>query len=228
MRDHPTISIRSLIQFILPASTVFGIVFILLVGQSSFAEEEPWNTERIDYPSTMMLDPDGSKAEKIMRDWKATTDAKKEKKAKWKKRLWPFGKDDENIPTEEEIVEVGPRIHAASKDAVFPLPKPLITSDGKILPGFYQVRELRDANGIKTLGLLQQNRPVMSIDVFLTTTRSGPAEKISGAENSPPKVIVSSEDSDDRQKLIIVYQIGDHTYKSDPLNVITDNRKVLP
>lgn len=204
--------------------------FIILGGYSGAAqaqEEADWPSE-IDYPPGVFIDPTGEKAEQLMRRMEAEQAEEAEEQAD--KKWWQFWKEDpeDRVPTEEEIVNVGPRTHPAAKDPLLPLSVSIRDGQKIVLPGFYLVQQQILSPDRRTLTLMRQGQPVYSINVSLTGTQAGgPVEPKDEDNPTPPSATVTSRLSSDHRTVVIVLVEGDRTFESAPLPTALDHRRRL-
>ena len=198
-----------------------------LLSASVHAQEEGDWPDELDYPP-MLHAPTAPKPTPATQATAAQTPQLKEKR-----RLWPFGKKKEaagpKLPkkplTEEQIINVGPRETAARPDALLALSFPLRGEGYQAVPsGFYLLRETARTDNTRTVALMKQNRPWLSVTLTEVSAPADPVKKVAGAGK---RLEASFTLSPDQQTLVIHLREDDRRFNSPPLPTAIEQRPEL-
>ena len=195
-----------------------------------------WPTE-IDYPSGVYADPTGEKAEEILRNWPKQSEvdrAKLEKKYENKgwRRFNPFGKSREERkkgppPTEESIVNVGPRQTHALGNPLLALPVPLQLNNTPA--GFYLIYQEAMSPDQRKITLLRQSQTVVTLEMVKINGDNDlePLEPVEPRQPTANRVTLDSKVSSDGRFLTIFLNDGQERFQSSPLPTLLDTRREL-
>ncbi len=124
-------------------------------------------------------------------------------------------------PSEESIVNVGPRDYQASPDMLFRLPMPIIGRTGLMEPGFYLVKTQTAESG-KQLGIYQRNQLMVTVTVRpagMANTNS-PVTAIAAKNPVPPAPSVTAKLDALQQHVILTLKEGEVLYESAPIPIV--------
>lgn len=159
------------------------------------------------------------------------------KPEKEKKGFWPFNRkqaESKPIPTEEQIVKVGPKEPPASPYPLIRLPMPVQTESGVISPGIYLIKPITEAAEGRIFLLSQRDRillkfqtqPVSLPDANLD--KEGTPSPLSKTDQKLPEPMkAETRLSDDKKTLRIQVTENGKTYESNWFPTATDRRPVL-
>lgn len=151
----------------------------------------------------------------------------KQQKEKKKHSWWPFGKKDKP-PTDEEIINVGPREQPAYADPLFRLPLPIHSTQRLIEPGFYLARLEKTQNTPENLILWRGSIPIVTLPLepaSLPASAGSPIESTVHSSNRPAHTQVEVQVSPNQQQLTITVWEGDTPYRTRPIPTALDQRK---
>lgn len=162
---------------------------------------------------------------------------------KKKKRFWPFsGKPKESekpIPSEEQIVKVGPKDPPASPYPLIRLPLPFETEEGILQPGIYLLKPdsttpSGDKQGDAYFLLTQRNKTLLKFSTHKVPTQDAnlsvegtPSPLSKRDPHAPEPLKVQIRLSPDNRTLTIIIQQADQTRESPAYPTATDRRQIL-
>ncbi len=159
-------------------------------------------------------------------------DSDEKKPGFWAKRR-KAKEDKKPGPSEEQIVEVGPRDIPASPDPLLRLPMPIRVEGGIIPAGFYLLHARNIGPTSAELVLIQKNSPVLRFSVSRdggtdddNKTETGTASPIEKLPLPPGQALRKAEIklSADQQSLVIVLLDNKTRYSSAPFPLAVDQR----
>lgn len=124
-------------------------------------------------------------------------------------------------PSEESIVNVGPRDYKPSSDMLFRLPMPIIGRLGLMEPGFYLVKAQTAETG-KQLGIYQRNQLMVTVTVRPAgaANTNSPVTAIAAKNPVPPAPSVTAKLDELQQNVILTLKEGELLYYSAPIPVV--------
>lgn len=124
-------------------------------------------------------------------------------------------------PSEESIVNVGPRDYQPSTDMLFRLPMPIIGRLGLMEPGFYLVKAQAAETG-KQLGIYQRNQLMVTVTVRPagSANTNSPVTPIAPKNPLPAVPTVGAKLDEFKQNVILTLKEGDLLYESAPIPII--------
>lgn len=166
------------------------------------------------------------------------TSQSKEKKPFW--RFWDKPKESKKpVPTEEQIVKVGPKDPPASPFPLIRLPMPFETEEGVISSGIYLLKpdpdplKQSDPAG-KAFVLTQRNQTLLRFSAHPVTAQDPnmvkegtPSPLTKRDPEAPEPIKVEIRVSPDNRTLTIRLRQGDQTLESPAYPTANDRRQIL-
>jgi hypothetical protein len=160
-----------------------------------------------------------------------------------KKRFWPFSgnpqKSEKPIPTEEQIVKVGPKDPPASPYPLIRMALPFETEEGILQPGIYLLKPdsttSNDSKADSAFFLLtQRNKTLLRFKTHKVPTQDtnlaieGTPSPLSKRNPHEPEALkVQIRVSPDKRTLTIIIQQANQTLESPAYPTATDRRQLL-
>ena len=227
----------ALVLVVMTVSIVSQVGLMQTARADDAASADDWPAS-IDYPPGVYQDPTGAKAEQILKTWPRQSEIDRKKlEAKYaRKKWWPFGKNKEEArkgppPTEDQIVEVGPRDTKPVNDPLLPLSVPLQAPDspGGVESGFYLIHQKIVSATQRDITLIKKNQPVCTLSLYKISGDNDKAPVVAADPKQPTRnrVTLGSDVSVDGQHVVIYLQDGQERYQSSPLPTRVDTRQPM-